>query len=113
MLFTYELARRLQGTGVTVNCVHPGVVRTNFGQSTPMFRIMGVLFLPFMLPPEKSAERLLYLAASPAVEGVSGKYFADKQEMRSPRQTYDTSVASKLWEISAKLTGLAVGSSLH
>lgn len=108
MLFTYELARRLQGTGVTVNCVHPGVVRTNFGQSTPIFRSMGVLFRPFMLRPEKSAERLLYLAASPAVEGVSGKYFADKQEMRSPRQTYDEHVARQLWEISAKLTGVAV-----
>lgn len=105
MLFTYELARRLQGTGVTVNCVHPGVVRTNFGQSTPMFRIMGVLFRPFMLRPEKAAERLLYLAAAPDVQGVSGKYFADKQEMRSPRQTYDTTVARRLWEISAKLIG--------
>lgn len=106
MSFTYELARRLAGTGVTVNCVHPGVVRTNFGQSTPLFRIMGLLFRPFMASPEQAAEQLLYLAASPAVEGISGRYFADKQEMRSPRQTYDEQVAHRLWEISAKLTGL-------
>lgn len=107
MLFTYELARRLQGTDVTVNCVHPGVVRTNFGQSTPVFRIMGVLFRPFMARPESAAERLLYLAASPAVAGISGKYFADKQAVRSPRQTYDETVARRLWEISAKLAGLS------
>ncbi|HLO03458.1 MAG TPA: SDR family oxidoreductase [Symbiobacteriaceae bacterium] len=106
MLFTYELARRLEGTGVTVNCVHPGVVRTNFGNTSAFFRIMGLIARPFMLTPERSAERLLYLAASPAVEGVTGRYFGKQVEMRSPRQTYDEGVAQKLWAISAQLTGL-------
>ncbi|HLN63413.1 MAG TPA: SDR family oxidoreductase [Symbiobacteriaceae bacterium] len=107
MLFTYELARRLAGTGVTVNCVHPGVVRTNFGMTTPLFRIMGIFFRPFMLRPEKAAERLLYVAVSPAAANETGRYFADKQAIRSPQQTYDQAVARQLWEHSARLTGVA------
>ena len=107
MLFTYELARRLEGSGVIVNCVHPGVVRTNFGMTTPLFRIMGIFFRPFMLRPEKAAERLLYLAVSPAVDGETGRYFADKQAIRSPRQTYSQETARRLWEHSASLTGVA------
>lgn len=106
MLFTYELARRVEGTGVTVNCVHPGVVRTNFGNTTPLFRVLGIFFRPFMLAPERSAERLLYLATSPEVAGVTGRYFGNKVEMHSPRQTYDEAVARKLWTISTQLTGL-------
>lgn len=106
MLFTYELARRLQGSGVTVNCVHPGVVRTNLDAPTPLTRMLLVCFRPFMAKPETAADRLIYLASSPQVEGVSGKYFADKREIRSPQQTYDETVARRLWEISAQLTGL-------
>ena len=77
IMFTYALARRLKGTLVTVNALHPGVVRTHFGQNDAsrgrrfMFRVLG----PFFKSPEKGAETSIYLASSPEVEGISGKYF--------------------------------------
>jgi NAD(P)-dependent dehydrogenase (short-subunit alcohol dehydrogenase family) len=108
MMFTYELAKRLEGTGVTANVLFPGVFRSNFGRNTsalPM-RVLGVVVRPFMARSEKAAERTLYLAAAPEVEGVSGKYFADKKEIQSPEQSYDEAVARRLWEVSAELTEL-------
>jgi retinol dehydrogenase 14 len=110
MLFTYELARRLAGTGVTVNCVHPGVVRTNFGRGTmPVpIQIMSLLSGTFMSSPEAAAERLLYVATAPEIEGVSGKYFGNKRELVSPRQSYDEAVALRLWQISSNLTATPV-----
>ncbi len=111
ILFTYELARRLQGTGVTVNCVHPGVFKSNFGRSNeqqPWFmRVMEPLSRLFMAEAEQAAKRVLYLATSPDVEGVSGKYFANKQEIKSPPQSYDEAATQQLWQISAKLTRLS------
>lgn len=111
ILFTYELARRLEGTEVTVNCVHPGVFKSNFGQSATgqplMFRLMMPLFRPFMAEADRAAERVLYLATSPEMEGVSGKYIADKKEIASPPQSYDREANRQLWEVSSALTGLA------
>lgn len=106
VLFTYALAHRLEGTGVTANVLHPGVVRTNFGRENPplLFRILFPLIEPFMLTPEKGAETSLYLATSPEVEGVTGKYFAAKKVMRSNPVSYDEAAQEKLWQVSEELT---------
>jgi NAD(P)-dependent dehydrogenase (short-subunit alcohol dehydrogenase family) len=105
--FTYELARRLAGTGVTANAVHPGAVRTNFASGTSgWFGMIARWVKPFELSPERGAETIIYLASSPEVEGVTGKYFAKKRTMRSAEQTYDTDVQRRLWDVSAKLTTL-------
>ena len=107
ILFTYELARRLEGTGVTVNCVHPGVVVTNLGRgSSGSFGLLLRLMRPFFSSPEKGAETSIYLASSPEVEGVSGKYFAKKAEARSSEQSYDEAAGRRLWQVSAELTKL-------
>jgi NAD(P)-dependent dehydrogenase (short-subunit alcohol dehydrogenase family) len=107
VLFTYELARRIGGTGVTCNCVHPGPVRTNIwthaGALTPLTRLASL----FMRSPEKGAETVVYLASSPEVEGVTGKYFYDLKERRSSHESRDERLASELWDLSLKLTGLA------
>jgi NAD(P)-dependent dehydrogenase (short-subunit alcohol dehydrogenase family) len=108
LLFTYELSRRLADTRITVNALHPGGVRTNFGRDLPgaagiFFRHFGFL----LRSPEKGAETLIWLAASDQVSGVTGKYFLDKREIRSSRSSYDTALAGRLWEISSELTGLA------
>jgi NAD(P)-dependent dehydrogenase (short-subunit alcohol dehydrogenase family) len=105
ILFTFELARRLQGTGVTVNAVHPGSVATNFGRSGGRLFSLGVRLVgPFMRTPQKGAETVIYLASSPAVEGVTGKYFVDCKERQAPRQAYDETVARRLWDVSTELT---------
>ena len=106
VLFTYELARRLQGTGVTVNCLNPGAVRTKIwsqaGALTPLFRFMSL----FMLSAEKGAQSPLYLASSPEVEGVSGKYFDKKVPKRSSETSYDEAMAKRLWDLSERMTEL-------
>jgi NAD(P)-dependent dehydrogenase (short-subunit alcohol dehydrogenase family) len=109
VLFTYELARRLEGSGVTANVLHPGVVRTAFGQedSRGWMRLMLPVVRPFMKTPERGAETSVYLASSPEVEGVSGRYFANSKPKTSSRASYDTAAARRLWEVSAGLVGLA------
>lgn len=107
ILFTYELARRLQGTGVTANCLHPGVIRSGFGKNgRGLMRLGMILAGPFMANPEKGAQTLIYLASSPKVEGVSGKYFVNCREATSPRASYDERTARALWEVSEEMTGL-------
>ena len=104
VLFTYELARRLAGTGVTVNCVHPGTVRTNFGRESGGFMSVAVKIAgPFMLTPEEGARTVVYAASSPAVESVSGKYFIKEAEAKSSRDSYNPEIAGRLWDISARL----------
>jgi retinol dehydrogenase-12 len=104
ILFTVELARRLAGTGVTANALHPGVVATGFGRNTPgLFRSLIGLAKPFMLSPEKGAETLVYLATSPEVAGVSGKYFAKSREARPSPAAGDPEVARRLWDATAVL----------
>jgi retinol dehydrogenase 14 len=108
VLFTYELAWRLEGTGVSANCLHPGAgIRTNFGSG-----VSGVLgftvraLKPLMKSPEKGAETSIYLASSPEVEGLSSRYFAKKAGARSSVVSHDERLARRLWEVSEDLTNL-------
>jgi len=107
VLFTYELARRLKGTGVTANCLHPGAVATNIW-SKPLGRagFIAKITRLFMMGPEGGAETPIYLASSPDVEGVSGKYFTKKKEKESSKESNDEQVARRLWRVSEELTGL-------
>jgi NAD(P)-dependent dehydrogenase (short-subunit alcohol dehydrogenase family) len=108
VLFTYELARRLDGSGVTANCLHPGVVGTNFANAGPWFvRAAFTLAKPFLVSPAKGAQTSIYLASSPEVEGVTGKYFANRREARSNRESHDPQIAARLWSLSEGMTGLA------
>src|SRR5919106_2903941 len=107
VLFTYELARKLEGSGVTANCLHPGVVGTNLGSGVSgVFGFMVRALRPLMKSPEKGAETSIYLASSPEVEGLSGRYFVKKAEARSSHVSYDERLARRLWEVSADLTNL-------
>lgn len=108
ILFTYELARRMAGTPVTVNTLHPGAVRTNFGKQ--LSGIAGFVFKRldiFMRSAEKGAETVIWLASAAEVEGITGKYFLDKKEIRSSSLSYNEGVARHLWEVSAQMTGIA------
>ncbi len=110
VLFTYELARKLEGTGVTTNALHPGVVRTGFGRnSTGLFgagfALFHVIGRPFLLTPERGAETSIYLASSPDVGGVTGKYFAKKKAVETSALSYDTDVAQRLWQVSEEMVG--------
>ncbi len=109
VLFTYELARRLGGVHVTADCVHPGVVRTNFGrEDQPLaWRLFMPVVTPFMRSPEKGAETLVYLASDPGLDGVTGKYFHDLKPRRSSKRSYDRDVAARLWTVSEQLTAAA------
>jgi NAD(P)-dependent dehydrogenase (short-subunit alcohol dehydrogenase family) len=108
VLFTYELARRLEGTGVTVNCLHPGFVATNFAQSDvgPAFRLLVKVIGSFGTSPQEGAKTSIYLASSPEVEGVTGKYVVKSIPKRSAAISYDESLQRQLWEQSAKLVNL-------
>ena len=107
VLFTAELARRLDGTGVTANSLHPGVVGTNFGSTgSPLFRFLTKIGGPFLLTPEKGARTSIYLASSPDVEGVTGKYFAKSREAKPSKAAQDADAARRLWDVSAKMVGL-------
>ena len=107
VLFTYELARRLEGTGVTVNCLHPGAVATNIWRK-PMgpLAFLGSVSKIFLLSPQAGAETPVYLASSPDVEKVTGKYYERKEEKRSSADSYDQAAAERLWDASAVLVGL-------
>jgi NAD(P)-dependent dehydrogenase (short-subunit alcohol dehydrogenase family) len=106
LLFTYELARRLAGTGVTANAVHPGFVATGFARNNGFFYNVGtwVAGKLFGRKPEEGARTSLYLAASPEVEGVSGKYFFDSQPIQSSPLSHDEALGSRLWQVSLELT---------
>lgn len=104
--FTYTLAKRLEGTGVTVNALHPGVIRSDLNRELPGF--LKWFFDLFMKPAEKGAETPVYLATSPEVEGISGKYWDECRQIPSAPPSYDEEVAERLWQVSAKLCGLTV-----
>lgn len=105
LLFTYELANQLQGSGVTVNALHPGVIASNFDQGLSSFMRWGwKLITPFLASVEQGAQTTLYLATSPEVEGVSGKYFSNNRETRSSSSSYDETARKRLWQISEELT---------
>ena len=101
VLFTYELAERLAGTGVTANSVHPGAVATDMLRQLPWW--LYTLISPFLLTPEKGAATPVFLASSPAVEGVSGGYYVKGKAKRSLPRSYDVSARKRLWEMSEKL----------
>jgi len=108
VLFTYELARRLQGTGVTVNCVHPGSVATNWGRKSAGALSFILKFAgPFELSPEKGADTVIYLASSPEVADVTGKYFTKRRQVTSSKESHDEAVAQRLWQVSTSLAKLA------
>jgi NAD(P)-dependent dehydrogenase (short-subunit alcohol dehydrogenase family) len=110
ILFTYELAERLEGTGVVANCVHPGGVNTNFGNDN---RSPGILlfraFKPFMRTPEQGADTVIYLASSSEAAEMNGMYLTDREEV-SPAEPRDAAAQKRLWEVSASLTNLEVPS---
>jgi NAD(P)-dependent dehydrogenase (short-subunit alcohol dehydrogenase family) len=108
LLFTFELARRLNGTQVTANALHPGAVRSDFAMHTmsgPLRTAWG-LARPFMLSPEQGAETLVYLASSPEVKTTTGGYFIKSKPAGSSARSRDEALAARLWEVSEKLTGL-------
>lgn len=104
ILFTYELAQQLQGTGITVNVLHPGVIASNFGQGFNSFIRFGwKVASPFMSNVEQGARTTLYLATSPDVEGLSGKYFVNSKERKSSSLSYNEALRQRLWQVSEEL----------
>ena len=104
-LFTFELARRLEGTRVTANCFHPGTVRSNFMKGLGVAgSAVGPIIGLFERSPERGAETQIYLASSPEVEGVTGRYFYEKKVKRSSDESLDLDVAKRLWRVSEDLT---------
>ena len=108
ILFTRELARLLDGTGITANCLHPGAVATGLGKNNgrwaqALIRVLSVFFRS----PDRGAQTSIFLASSPQVEGVSGKYFSDCKERRPSAAASNDDDARRLWKVSAELTGVA------
>ncbi len=104
ILFTYELARRLDGSPVTANALHPGVIATRIVRGTPAF-VRGLWSL-FARSPEKGAATPVWLATSPDVEGLTGHYFMDRKEARSSPESQKREAQARLWAVSARMTGL-------
>jgi len=104
--FTFELARRLQGTGVTACAIHPGLVASNFGHDGGGFLgAMAKLAIPFSLTPEQGADTIVWLAALPDASPHHGQYLSRRRLIRAQRQAYDTDVQRRLWEVSERLSG--------
>ncbi|MGO4105116.1 SDR family oxidoreductase [Leifsonia sp. YAF41] len=108
VLFTYELARRLEGTSVTVNALHPGVVNTGFGADdpAPIQRLFVPLARPFMKSPARGAATSILLASSPELAETTGRFFANGNQARSSPRSYNQADAARLWKVSAELVGL-------
>jgi NAD(P)-dependent dehydrogenase (short-subunit alcohol dehydrogenase family) len=106
ILFTNELARRLEGSGVTANCLHPGTVATRLGsQNGALARMLIASLRPFLRTPEDGASTTIYLAASPEVASVTGGYFIDCRPARSSQESRNPEIARRLWDRSAEMTG--------
>jgi len=107
VLFTYELARRLDRTSITVNCVHPGPVKTQFTQKAGGFlSVMSRILRPIMKSPEAGARTPIFLAAAPEVARITGGFFMNCKQKKTAAFTYDRAIAEKHWEISEQLTSL-------
>ncbi len=108
VMFTYELARRLEGTGVTATVLHPSVTRTAFGAEDPARAMAPIIaaLRPFMRSPQRGADTAVFLASSLEAEGVTGRYFANRKARESHKTSYDTATTGRLWRISADLVGL-------
>ena len=111
ILFTTELARRLEGTGVTVNALHPGFVATGFAKNNgKVIAALVSIITPLVArSPAKGAETSIFLASSPSVDGITGKYFYDSQAIPAAPQATDMVVSKKLWDVSAEMVHLADG----
>jgi NAD(P)-dependent dehydrogenase (short-subunit alcohol dehydrogenase family) len=110
VLFTYELARRLEGTGVTVNALHPGFVASHFMAGNGVFGwFLRRLAWLFAISPEEGARTSVYLATSPEVEGVTGRYFVKQRPVASSAASRDEAAARRLWQVSEELTGGSKG----
>lgn len=108
--FTRELARRLAGNGIRVNCVFPGVFRSNLGGTDGaqglFWKSVALLLGWALTPPEKAAERVMYLLQSPDVADLSGEYFGNRKSISAPAQADDPAANARLWQISARMVGL-------
>lgn len=111
VVFTYELARRLQNTAVTANVLHPGVVRTSFGGEDPgrTQQLVVPFMKPFMKSPKQGAETSVYVASSPDLNCKTGLFFAGSKAKKSSKRSYDTAAAARLWQVSTDLVGLSAG----
>ncbi len=110
ILYTRELARRLEGTGVTANCLHPGVVDSQFMKGkTGLWKLFGQIGGLFMISSEAGAKTSVYLAASPEVQGVSGQYFDKCRSKKPTARAQDDDVAKRLWDVSEKLVAAKLG----
>ena len=105
VMFTYELARRLEGSGVTANALHPGWTSTAFSAEDPALGFLVRIMRPFMRSPAKGADTAVYLASAPDVARVTGRYFADRVARKSSKASYDTATAARLWQVSTDLVG--------
>jgi NAD(P)-dependent dehydrogenase (short-subunit alcohol dehydrogenase family) len=112
VLFAAELARRLAGTGVTSNSLHPGSVDTNIWSGAPLWAkpLIQILFRPFFISAEEGGSYIVQLAADPQLEGVTGKYFEKGKAVAPAPLVQDEAVAKRLWKVSAEMVGLSGGS---
>lgn len=110
VMFTNELARRLEGSGVTATSLHPGVVRTNFGVEDQAwyFTLMSRVVYPLLKTPAQGARTSIYLASSPDVDGVTGQFFINRRPKAAKKVAYDPDMTARLWQVSADLVGLLV-----
>lgn len=108
VMFTNELARRLEGSGVTATSLHPGVVRTNFGAEDQawFFAVISRVVRPLLKTPAQGAQTPIYLASSPDVDGVTGQFFASRKPKAANKVAYNTEVIARLWQVSAELVGM-------
>lgn len=107
VLFTYELARRLKGTNITVNALHPGLVATNFGKNNGWLRFyIRRLVMRNEINASEGSTTSIYLATSPDVANITGSYFKDEKEVKSSEDSYDQKLATQLWEVGEMLTNI-------
>lgn len=110
-LVTFELAKKLEGTGITVNCAHPGAVRTNLGSDSShnaALKFIDKCIKSFFITPQKAAKTLCYLATAPEIEHITGRYFVKGKPIQPNPTSHDFILAKKVWEISEKLVGIDV-----
>jgi len=113
ILTTRYMAEQIRGTGVTVNCIHPGIVRTELARNVKGWRKWGMWFIrlfvtPFLKSAKEGAQSSIYLAVDPKVEKISGEYFGDCRIGRATLLSRDMGLAKKLWEASENLTGVTI-----
>ena len=115
VMFTYELARRLAGTGVTATALHPGMTNTSFSAEDPsrLFAPLVMVMRPFMKKPERAADTPVYLASSPAADGLTGEFFANRESKKSNKSSYDVKTTARLWRVSADLVSRPAPAQVH